>query len=1080
MSSKINRFLLRDCQFGVSLEQVVEELRQRRISYTGEEVSQPLPISVEQIQDGLPPQGHGGSIDVLKFLRGRTRFLLEHPPSNMIPAKDRPIAPSQAKVHIAKGEELKVFELLRNRGIIEWLPDEDTYRDDRGQYLNGMFGVVKPKRFTSSGKPILRVIMNLVPTNALFADVKGDIGSLPSATAWMNITLAEGEQLFLSQGDMQSAFYLFRMPQVWRPYFCFNYKVEGSLIGQAHGSWFRPSCVVLPMGWCASVGVMQMIAREVLLAHKLPCQLEIKKTTGLPPWFAKVSDQDGPTAWWQVYLDNFLSGERTSLESAGLSVALQENAMVAWETERILTAKDKNVTGEQHVVELGVRIDGVHGLLGASAERMFKTCLATIHLLRQPRWNKRLAQVVIGRWVFVLQYRRAAMGILSRSWEAIEAKWPTWAQVRRLHSEVLALACALPLLQCDLTATYDPEVTCSDASERGGACALATSLTTCGEQFSNQISRPPLQPIALPILVVSVFNGIGGAFRLYDVLGIRVMGRISIDICKEANRTTRTTWGDVRELHDVRDVDEEEIKRWACDFPRAQEVHVYAGFPCIHLSSVRAFRQNLSGEGSNLFWQLLQLLNIIYKVFSAHATVRFCVENVASMDDTARKQISDELQVTPVKFDPSDTLPFNRPRLAWCSSEIFSSPELELWKEKEYIRAYVLQGTVEDSQWVTPEWTRRHPEDCLPTFMKSIRRAQPPPVPAGLRRADEPTVERWVAHEYRFPPYQYAERFLFDHPSKPSRLADSSERELLLGYGYQHTESARAASDIKRNPTDFEDVRLTLCGDSFAISSFAIVAAAMCSRLISPMAPSKIINRLGLAPGTSAHPDMEVPMQTSLAYGAPAGPPADRLQLVKQLGLTVNHTGADVRLVTGEAMGRKSATHSSVRAWWWQWKHLFKSSVTMPRTAPRVVLAGRTASQRRAFRRGICLRDLSITEKTRQRYLSALGRLLPFLESHPDIRTYDSLICEWIECQWARGEALTHIADSLSGLQFYWPELKGTLRQSWRMFRNWRRIEAPARAPPRHSNGVLWATFFLKTAPAAVCICMPVSMPAMV
>lgn len=45
-------------------------------------------------------------------------------------------------------------------------------------------------------------------------------------------------------------------------------------------------------------------------------------------------------------------------------------------------------------------------------------------------------------------------------------------------------------------------------------------------------------------------------------------------------------------------------------------------------------------------------------------------------------------------------------------------------------------------------------------------------------------------------------------------------------------------------------------------------------------------------------------------------------QLVSQLGLMINHTGADVRVQTGQVMGKKGAAHGSVRAWWWQWKHL--------------------------------------------------------------------------------------------------------------------------------------------------------------
>ena len=53
-----------------------------------------------------------------------------------------------------------------------------------------------------------------------------------------------------------------------------------------------------------------------------------------------------------------------------------------------------------------------------------------------------------------------------------------------------------------------------------------------------------------------------------------------------------------------------------------------------------------------------------------------------------------------------------------------------------------------------------------------------------------------------------------------------------------------------------------------------------------------------------------------------------------------------------------------------------------------------------------------------------------------------------MELQWSRGEAVGYIADVLSGLHFSMPELRGTLRHSWRLFRQWRRVEAPQRAPP--------------------------------
>ena len=120
----------------------------------------------------------------------------------------------------------------------------------------------------------------------------------------------------------------------------------------------------------------------------------------------------------------------------------------------------------------------------------------------------------------------------------------------------------------------------------------------------------------------------------------------------------------------------------------------------------------------------------------------------------------------------------------------------------------------------------------------------------------------------------------------------------------------------------------------------------------------------------------------------------------------------------------------------------------MPRTLPRVVLAARSPHERQQQRAGIRLRDYSITETTRSRYTRAVAQLLPFLESQEDLHELDWIICDWIEYQWSKGTSVSDIADALSGLHFFWPEVRGRLRQSWRLFRNWRRIESPQRAPP--------------------------------
>ena len=120
----------------------------------------------------------------------------------------------------------------------------------------------------------------------------------------------------------------------------------------------------------------------------------------------------------------------------------------------------------------------------------------------------------------------------------------------------------------------------------------------------------------------------------------------------------------------------------------------------------------------------------------------------------------------------------------------------------------------------------------------------------------------------------------------------------------------------------------------------------------------------------------------------------------------------------------------------------------MPRNLPRVLLAAKTKKGRQRQRRGLRLRDFTVTQKTKARYESAVSKILPFLESQDDTSDLDGLVCDFMELQWSRDEAVGYIADVLSGLHFFMPELRGTLRHSWRLFRQWRRVEAPQRAPP--------------------------------
>ena len=91
---------------------------------------------------------------------------------------------------------------------------------------------------------------------------------------------------------------------------------------------------------------------------------------------------------------------------------------------------------------------------------------------------------------------------------------PSSKHVAILHQELCMLMCLGPLLQQDLTSEYDGQVSCSDASESGGACAISNGLSWSGRSLVGALNNPRLQAVECPILVVSFFNGVGGAFRL--------------------------------------------------------------------------------------------------------------------------------------------------------------------------------------------------------------------------------------------------------------------------------------------------------------------------------------------------------------------------------------------------------------------------------------------------------------------------------------------------------------------------------------------------------------------------------------
>jgi hypothetical protein len=231
-----------------------EEIRLARIGYNGEVQRERChKLSVAQMLPGLPPEELCASIPIMDVVSGRVKDFLEHPEKAFVPDDSIEVAERnlRALVHVCDGEERAVFDVLLQRRLLEWVPEEEVFTYRSTKVLNGLFGVVKKGATLPppDGRPLLRTIMNLTPTNRLQYKYDGDMSRLPMCQSWKAICLDESETLRLSSEDLRGAFYLFSLPAGWSRFLVFDHFRLGEEIGLAPRRRYYAGCRTLPMGW---------------------------------------------------------------------------------------------------------------------------------------------------------------------------------------------------------------------------------------------------------------------------------------------------------------------------------------------------------------------------------------------------------------------------------------------------------------------------------------------------------------------------------------------------------------------------------------------------------------------------------------------------------------------------------------------------------------------------------------------------------------------------------------------------------------------------------------------------------------
>ena len=278
---------------------------------------------------------------------------------------------------------------------------------------------------------------------------------------------------------------------------------------------------------------------------------------------------------------------------------------------------------------------------------------AALQLCKTDRVSQRQMQVVCGGLVYVSMFRRPLLGGLNAAvWRFIESFRPgiVFQQMpAECKLEICRFVALFPLARMDFRTSMHPQVSCSDASTQGGGVCISEGLTRLGGLASVGTLRGtvPEDLRDFRILSIGLFDGIGALRVALDLLGVDVIGHVSVEVSQAATRVVESHFPNVVIVKDVAEVTDEMIQGWACRFSQASLVLIGAGPPCQGVSGLNASRRGaLKDERSSLFVHVKRISQGVRKRF-VWCPTHVLMESVASMDGEDREVMSQDFGDTP-------------------------------------------------------------------------------------------------------------------------------------------------------------------------------------------------------------------------------------------------------------------------------------------------------------------------------------------------------------------------------------------------------------------------------------------------
>ena len=475
------------------LAQETKDLNSRRIDYAGNTVSVRRRIVCDKVVPVWPKVGEAAVLPIIDYIDPHLAAELQNPRGCLKPVEDWPARTPKSGVYADDHEWFALVRAAYERGMMAPIEDDRIFRNQHNvPVLNGAMSVDKAKE----GQMLQRFICTFGPLNEYMRPIAGDAGTLPQSIFISRFILDGNEVLSIDGEDLQSCFNLFTLPEEWRGYMAFAKRVPKSVFGINGGGDTYVAVTIVPMGWSASVDIIQIFLRILVYRSNLinPAA-ELRVGNPFPLEEVAITCLDG--------FDVVSRGPPfPARDQSGKLYPLADFVRVCSSLGLPLNT-GKAVVESYNTTLLGGEIDGVKGTLRHDRAKGHAFANQTLALLSQPETGQAAMQHWAGIYAFAAGFRRPLFSVLEETFGFIVSFKDPNSEKKRLSEpvidEMLLAAVLLPLARANLRAQLRASVSISDASETGASAAESVRFSSvldpdrsdrlaCGRSEVNELA----------------------------------------------------------------------------------------------------------------------------------------------------------------------------------------------------------------------------------------------------------------------------------------------------------------------------------------------------------------------------------------------------------------------------------------------------------------------------------------------------------------------------------------------------------------------------------------------------------------